>query len=184
MDINVLYDFIVAQAFYGIATVILLGALAVVFLPNIVHAVLLLAVTFIAVAGLFLLLEAPFLAAVMVFVYAGAVCLMIVFAIMLIQRRHMKLTNVFNNQLKIGGAVVALTVAVMAYFSANAHAPWSEVSAVAAVPKDTMNFLAELLMTKYFVAFEAAAILLTMALSGAIMIAKEVKANAGSTDDN
>ncbi|MEW5953801.1 MAG: NADH-quinone oxidoreductase subunit J [Bacillota bacterium] len=182
MDINFLYDFIVAQAFYAVATVILLGALAVVFLPNIVHAVLMLAVTFIAVAGLFLLLDAPFIAAVMVFVYAGAVCLMIVFAVMLIQRRHMKLTNVFNNQLKVGGAVVALTVAVMAYFSANAR--WSDVSAVTAVPKDTMNFLAELLMTKYFVAFEAAAILLTMALTGAIMIAREVKANAGSTDDN
>jgi NADH-quinone oxidoreductase subunit J len=178
MDMNLIYDILTAQAFFVIATVILLGALMVVFMPNIVHAVLFLAITFIAVAALFLLLDAPFLAAVMVFVYAGAVCIMIVFGVMLIQRRNMKLTNIFNNQLKVGGAVVALTVAVLAFFTATT---WTlDVIPVTAVPEDTMSYLAELLLTKYFVAFEAAAILLTIALTGAIMIAKEVKANANN----
>lgn len=175
---NLIYDILSAQAFFGIATVILLGALMVVFMPNIVHAVLFLAITFIAVAALFLLLDAPFLAAVMVFVYAGAVCIVIVMGIMLIQRRNMKLTNIFNNQLKVGGAVVALTVVILAFFTATT---WTlDVVPVAAVPQDTMNYLAELLLTKYFVAFEAAAILLTIALTGAILIAKEVKANANN----
>lgn len=178
MDMNLIYDFLSAQAFFVIATVILVGALMVVFMPNIVHAVLFLAITFIAVAALFLLLDAPFLAAVMVFVYAGAVCIMIVFGVMLIQRRNMKLTNIFNNQLKVGGAVVALTVAVLAFFTATT---WTlDVVPVTAVPEDTISYLAELLLTKYFVAFEAAAILLTIALTGAIMIAKEVKANANN----
>lgn len=175
---NLIYEILSAQAFFGIATVILLGALMVVFMPNIVHAVLFLAITFIAVAAMFLLLDAPFLAAVMVFVYAGAVCIVIVMGIMLIQRRNMKLTNIFNNQLKVGGAVVALTVVVLAFFSATT---WTlEVVPVGTVPQDTMNYLAELLLTKYFVAFEAAAILLTIALTGAILIAKEVKANANN----
>lgn len=176
MDMNFIYEFLSAQAFFAIATIILLGATAVVFMPNIVHAVLLLMITFIAVAALFLLLQAPFLAAVMVFVYAGALCIMIVMGIMLIQRRNMKMTNLFNNQLKVGGAIVALTVVVLAFFTATT---WTlDIVPVGTVPQDTMSYLAELLLAKYFVAFEAAAILLTIALTGAILIAKEVKANA------
>lgn len=179
LSMDLLYEIITASAFYGIAAFILLGATLVVFLPNIVHAVLFLALTFVAVAGLFLLLDAPFIAAVMVFVYAGAVCIMVVFAIMLIQRTSMSMTNLFNRQTALGGAVVVLTVAVLAYFSAMTS--WGDVTLVAAVPEETLFPLAELLMTKYFVAFEAAAILLTIALTGALMIAKEVKAGA---DDN
>ncbi len=74
---------------------------------NIVHSVLWLAVCFVAMAGLFLTLDADFLAAVQVMVYAGAVCIMVVFGIMLIRRADMGHTNLFNGQTKIAGGVVA-----------------------------------------------------------------------------
>ncbi|MBE3587467.1 MAG: NADH-quinone oxidoreductase subunit J [Thermoanaerobacteraceae bacterium] len=160
-------------AFYLLAATVLGSALLVVMLKNIVHSVLWLAVCFIAMAGLFLTLDADFLAAVQVLVYAGAVCIMVVFGIMLIQRGDMGSTNLFNSQTKVAAGVVALVIAASGYLSATTR--W--VGQVAAVPEKTVESIAELLLSKYVIPFEVAAILLLVALVGAIFLAKEVKAD-------
>ncbi len=166
-------------AFYGLALTILGAATLVVFARNIVHSVLFLALTFIAMAGLFLTLDADFIAAVQVLVYAGAVCIMVVFGIMLIQRADMKATNLFNRQLFTGGGVVALVVALCAVFAG--RTAWAEMVAAEAVPEGTVQFIGALLMSKYVIPFEVAALLLLVALIGAIVLARdeEVKADAG-----
>ncbi|WP_347487825.1 NADH-quinone oxidoreductase subunit J family protein [Desulfoscipio sp. XC116] len=166
-------------AFYGLAVTILGAATMVVFMRNIVHSVLFLAVTFIAMGGLFLLLDADFIAAVQVMVYAGAVCIMVVFAIMLIQRTDMKATNLFNKQIFAGAGLVALVVAMCAVFAG--RTAWTDLVAAGEVPANTVQAIGELLLSKYVIPFEVAALLLLVALIGAIVIARdeEVKANVG-----
>ncbi len=159
--------------FYLLAAIVIGAALLVVFSKNIVHSVLWLVVCFIAVAGVFLTLNAGFLALIQVMVYAGAVCIMMVLGIMLIRREDMGQTNLFNNQL-YAGAGVAILVTVLTGFASykvrySGYAPM--------VPENTVEHIADLLLSKYVIPFEVVALLLTVTLVGAIFIAKEVKAD-------
>lgn len=158
-------------AFYGLAITILGNATLVVFARNIVHSVIFLAVTFIAMAGMFLMLDADFLAAVQVLVYAGAVCIMVVMGIMLIQRDEMKETNQFNWQLFAGAGLTALVVAMGAIMAA--RTAWTDLVVAQAVPENTVHFIGELLLSKYVIPFEVAALLLLVALVGALIIARD-----------
>lgn len=159
-------------AFWGLAAVTLLAAVLVVYLRNLVYSVLWLAVTFLGIAGLYLLLDADFLAFVQVLIYAGAVCIMVIFAVMLTQQGGMGRTSLFNRQLQVAGPVVLAVVAVMAGLAGVLDR--YSVSAVP-VPADTVGQLAVMLLSKYVIAFEVAAVLLLVALIGAIVLAREVK---------
>lgn len=159
--------------FYALAAVILGSAVLVVTLKNLVHCVLWLAVTFIAVAGIYMMLGADFLAMVQILVYAGAVCIMIVFAIMLTRRSDISMSNLFNAQFQVAGLVALATTALCTFMAL--RTAW-KVSAVP-VPPNTVGAIAELMLTKYVIPFEVAAILLLVALIGAIVIAKEVQVN-------
>lgn len=75
-------------AFGAIAALILLSSLLVVFSRDMVHSALSLALVFVGIAALFILLEAEFLAAIQVLIYAGAVVVLMLFAIMLTKRRR------------------------------------------------------------------------------------------------
>ena len=159
--------------FYLLAAVILGSAILVVTLKNLVHCVLWLAVTFIAIAGLFMMLNADFLAMVQILVYAGAVCIMVVFAIMLTHRKDMSTSNLFNAQFKVAGLVAFLTALLSGYMGV--RTAWTATATP--VPPDTVGEIAELLLTKYVIPFEVAALLLLVALIGAIILAKEVQPN-------
>ncbi len=167
-----------AVAFYVLAAHIIVSALLVVFMKNIVHSVLWLAVCFVSMAGLFLTLNADFLAAVQVMVYAGAVCIMVVFGIMLIRRTDMGQSNLFNGQTKIAGGVVALVIVLCGALSARTQWLVSSDS----VPEKTVENIATLLLSKYVIPFEVAALLLLVALIGAIILAKEVTVDAADSD--
>nr|WP_066639424.1 NADH-quinone oxidoreductase subunit J [Desulfolucanica intricata] len=160
-------------AFYILAAIIIGSAIAVIALKNLVHSVLFLAITFLGIAGIFMQLSADFLAMVQILVYAGAVCIMVVFGIMLTQRGGMSNSNLFNKQVFASGGVVALLIAVIVFFGVRSGS-WA-VSAVA-VPQDTVGNIADLMLSKYVIPFELAALLLLVALIGAIVLAKEVKA--------
>jgi len=164
-------------AFTLLAIAILGSAVLVVALKNIVHSVLWLAVTFISTAGLYLLLNADFLAMVQILVYAGAVCIMIIFAIMLIQQENMGSSNLFNAQLYPGLGVALLTVLLSVFLALRTK--WSV--STQAVPEKTVENIAALILSKYVIPFEVAALLLLVALIGAIILAREVKVDATTT---
>ncbi|KJR99633.1 MAG: NADH-ubiquinone oxidoreductase [Peptococcaceae bacterium BRH_c4a] len=166
----------VAAAFHTLAAVVVISALLVVFVRNIVHSVLWLAVCFVSLAGVFLTLNADFIAAVQVMVYAGAVCIMVVFGIMLIRRRDMGETNLFNGQTVAAAGVTALVIMLSGFLSFKV----GSVTSPAPVPADTVGNIATLLLSKYVIPFEVAALLLLVALVGAVFLAKEVKADADS----
>ncbi|MCQ2559139.1 MAG: NADH-quinone oxidoreductase subunit J [Clostridia bacterium] len=165
----------VSAFFYLLATVAILSGLLVVLCRNIMHSVLWLAVCFISIGGIFLTLDAEFLAAVQVMVYAGAVCIMMVFGIMLIKRTDMAKTNLFNRQTGVAAAVVAVMIALCGILSAQTH--WDVYALAAANDKavgvNNIDVLSNLLFSKYVIPFEVAAVLLTAALIGAIVLARD-----------
>ena len=96
--------------FFLLAALTLGGALAVINLKNIVHSVLCLIVTFLGVAGIFLTLRADFLAAVQVLVYAGAVSILVIFALLLVNQGDGKMaeTNPYSRFGYLGVAAAML----------------------------------------------------------------------------
>src|SRR5438094_7439983 len=102
--------FVEPLVFYGLSALLVIGALAVVFLPRIIHAALSLVVFFVGIAGVFLLLHAEFIAAAQIIIYAGAITVLVLFAVMLTQRSQSPESNPFNAQ-----HLVAVIVAVAVF---------------------------------------------------------------------
>lgn len=155
-------------AFYLLAAVVLAAAAGVIFNRNLVHAALLLALTFIGVAGLYILLAADFLAAVQLLVYNGAVSVIVVIGVMLTQKGDMTGSNP-PNRLGAGTAVVVGLLAA-ALIAAILGTKW-KISAVP-VPEETAEAIAGLLLGDFAIAFETAAVLLLAAMIGAIILAR------------
>ncbi|MBS1250034.1 MAG: NADH-quinone oxidoreductase subunit J [Chloroflexi bacterium] len=155
--------------FIVLGVVTLGAALAVVTSKNLFHSALFLMLSFVGVAGFYVLLEAPFLAAVQILVYVGAIAVLIIFAIML-TRRLMAEDLVQRNAQWVWSALGALLlfgVLVVTLVQVN----WPVVEA--AVPEDSITALGQDLMGPYVIPFEAASILLLVALVGAVIIARE-----------
>ncbi len=156
-------------AFWVVATVAVAAALAVVLLPNIFRAALSLILCFLAVAGVFVTLDADFLAAVQVLVYVGAIAVVIILAIMLtreVQRGSL------SNRLKLPvllGAVLLLGITIFAVVNTS----WSVVNAPPQEP--TMAALASKLFSQdgFVLVVEVAALLLLAAIIGAITLVRE-----------
>jgi len=155
--------------FIILSLVTLGAALAVVTSKNLFHSALFLILSFVGVASLYVLLEAPFLAAVQVLVYVGAIAILVVFAIML--TRRLMAEDLVQRNAQWGwsalGAVLLFVALGVILFQVN----WPVVEA--AVPKETISILGQDLMGRYLVPFEVASVLLLVALVGSIIIARE-----------
>jgi len=151
-------------------SIITLGAaLAVVTSKNLFHSALFLILSFVGVAGLYILLEAGFLAAVQIMVYVGAISILIIFAIMLTHRLMAKDLVQRNAQWGISGLVALLLFVVLGFVLLRVDWPVVE----AAVPRDSISILGQELMSTYALPFEVASVLLLVALVGSIIIARE-----------
>lgn len=160
----------VAVAFYVISALLLLGALAVVVLPRIVHAALALVFCFFMTSAIFVLLNAEFIAAAQVIIYVGAITVLFLFAIMLTNRGYAADSNPDNAQWPIAAPVAVLVLAILGYVFARARFP---APAVVVGGSDVTETLGRLFMGSYLLPFELAGILLLVAMIGAIVIARE-----------
>ncbi|AVX20506.1 MULTISPECIES: NADH-quinone oxidoreductase subunit J [Carboxydocella] len=160
-----------ALFFYLLSFITLGAALGVVLKRNLVHSALFLILTFAGVVGIYLTLNADFIAFVQLMVYVGAVAILFAFGVMLTRRGDINRSNLFNNQ-KWTALIVSLGVFSVLAWLLNATS-WGNQAAEG--PKETVGQLAELMLTDYVVPFEIAAVLLLVAMLGAIVIAKEVK---------
>jgi len=159
--------------FYVLAALTLIfGALVVAnpFSRNPITSAMFLVLTIISMAGLFVLLNAFFLAAVQVLVYAGAVMVLFLFVIMLLdlkeeERRKIKLTGLVAGVLSVG-AIVAIFVR-----SLFATKPGENLPAPSVVG-DTAT-LGKMLFTNYLLPFEIVSILLLVAMVGVILLSKK-----------
>ena len=158
------------QVVFIILSIITLGAaLAVVTSKNLFHSALFLILSFVGVAGLYILLEAGFLAAVQILVYVGAISILIIFAIMLTRRLMAKDLVQRNAQWGISGLVAVLLFAVLGFVLLRVNWPVVEAD----IPYDSISILGQELMNTYVVPFEVASVLLLVALVGSIIIARE-----------
>lgn len=145
-------------------------AMGVVLIPNIVYSAFLLGLCFISVAGLYILLNADFVAAAQVLIYVGAVNVLILFAIMLVNKKQpyepIKLGLLRNGATALVciGLFTLLTVTITS-------TPWQTTSSIAALPS-TVVVLAQHFFTDYLLPFELASVLLLIALIGAIILAR------------
>jgi NADH-quinone oxidoreductase subunit J len=163
-------------AFLIFSVIILGGGLGVVTTSNLIHGALWLILSLFGVAGFFVLLSAPFLAVVQVLVYIGAISILIVFAVML-TRSMTHLTHIVNGQWWLG-AIVSLLLFV--FLAAGVILPiWGQNSAfagqaISTIVGTTEDLGAALVDGNQFVLpFEVASILLTAAMIGAIVIARD-----------
>ena len=187
--------------FWILAVMAIVGALGVVLLPNLFRAALLLIVVFVAVAGMFILLSAEFLAVVQILIYVGAIAILIIFAVMLtrdVQRGNLP------NRMHIPAAVVAALL-LAALVAVAVDTEWNflpddqqervelvQVSAVTTLTGEALDEagvsqaeqkemqesgLADLLISDYVLPFEAVSVLLLAALIGALVL---VRPNPGT----
>jgi NADH-quinone oxidoreductase subunit J len=159
-----------AVLFYIFSVLILLAAIRMVISTNLVHSALYMVAAFVGVACIFLLLYADFLALVQILVYVGAISILIVFGVMLTRRGDMKDSNLFGG-LKIAGGVVSIALFVVI---ARLFIMTNWVAANPVQTTGTAGKISDLLLRNYAVPFEAAGMLLLVAMIGAIMIGKGV----------
>ncbi len=155
--------------FVVLGLVTLGAALMVVVSHNLMRSALWLILAFFGIAGVFILLQAEFLAVTQVLVYVGAIATLIIFAIMLSRNFVDPKQPRFNEQWGIvGGFAALLFVALGAIVT---HVAWPV--AADAVPADAIQRLGMDFVGPYAVPFEVASVLLVVAMIGAIIIARE-----------
>ncbi len=158
--------------FWILSTVAVVGALFAVRLRNLVHGVFSLLVFFAAVAGLFLLLMAEFIAAVQVLVYIGAVGILLLFAIMLTERVTGDDARRVSSRGWFWGLAAAIAVFVVLLLPAIQQ---TDLPKTAQPVEPSVKQLGKQLMNPYVVTLEVLALLLTAALIGAVANAQGAK---------
>ena len=182
---------IIDVAFWVIAISTIVAAVAVVQLKDLFRAALFLVVSFIGVAGMFVLLRAEFLAAVQILIYVGAISVLIIFAVLMTRDVE---EGSPSNQLRIPvGIVVALFLAVAIFVAVDTD--WTllepamaggsvegagnvvlsadSVAMVNKVFSNTVPMIARLLVNDFVLAFEVASVLLLAAVIGALALIRE-----------
>jgi len=162
---------IAAIAFYLFATLTIASAVAVIFARNPVHSVLWLIVAFFNAAGLMLLLGAEFIAMLVVIVYVGAVAVLFLFVVMMLDIDFAQLRSGFTRNLPFGiiVALVLLAEIVVAVLGWRAG-PAMSGGHIAAASQPNIVALGQLLYSRYLFPFEIAGLILLVAMIGAIVL--------------
>jgi len=163
----------VGIVFWFLTFVIIISAAMVVTLKNIFHSALFLILCLFSIAGIYIMLNAEFLAAVQVLIYVGAVAILMIFAIMLTSNLAGRDIVQINKN-----ALVAFFVCLMFMVSTivmiNRTGVWVYTTEV--LPADNILTIGKLLMTEFMLPFEVVSVLLLASMIGAIVLAREDKA--------
>jgi NADH-quinone oxidoreductase subunit J len=164
-----------AICFYLFSAVTVAAAVMVISARNPVHSVLFLILAFFNSAGLFVLLGAEFLAFILVIVYVGAVAVLFLFVVMMLDINFVEFRQGFLQYLPVGALIgLVLLVELVLVFGAWVVAP--DVTKALAAPTPQMEqltntaALGNLLYTRYIYAFQAAGMILLVAMIGAIVL--------------
>jgi len=154
--------------FYAFAAILIFAAVRVITTRNPVHAALWLVLSFFTAAGIWLLLQAEFLAIALVLIYVGAVMVLFLFVVMMLDVNFEVLRQHFKSYLPIAGAVGALVLFEMALVIVD-----SAIGRTTAAPAPTgsnTRALGDLLYVDYVYPFEIAAVVLLVAIVAAIAL--------------
>jgi NADH-quinone oxidoreductase subunit J len=163
-----------AIAFYVMAASTVIAGFAVITARNPVHSVLFLIAAFFSAAGLFVLLGAEFLAMLLVVVYVGAVAVLFLFVVMMLDIDFAQLRSGFARYLPIGGAVAGLlTIEMVLVATAVARGGAAGVNDAPLAPDRSVSnaeAIGRVLYTDYIYFFQAAGLVLLVAMIGAIVL--------------
>ena len=176
---------IAAIAFYVLSAVSVIAALRVVLASNPVHSVLWLITSFFSAAGLFVLMGAEFLAMLLVVVYVGAVAVLFLFVVMMLDVDFLKLREGFARYLPFATVVAAvLLIEMILVSSAVASRGAARGAEPIALNPDMTNAeaIGRVLYTDYVYIFQAAGIVLLIAMIGAIVLTLRHKPNVRRQD--
>ena len=158
-------------AFYLFATLTIASALAVIFARNPVHSVLWLILAFFNAAGLMLLLGAEFIAMLVVIVYVGAVAVLFLFVVMMLDIDFAQLRSGFTRNLPFGIIIALVLLAeIIIAVSAWKAGPALSGREVAATTQPNIVAIGQLLYSRYLFPFEIAGLILLVAMIGAIVL--------------
>jgi NADH-quinone oxidoreductase subunit J len=169
-----------ALFFYLFASICVASAFMVIAAKNPVHSVLFLILAFVNAAGLFVLLGAEFLAMILVVVYVGAVAVLFLFVVMMLDVDFAELRQGFLQYLPVGGLVGVIFLAeLLLVVGSWAIGPGIPTTITAKIPTDIPNTqaLGLVLYTRYVYYFEAAGVVLLVAMIGAIVLTLRHKPN-------
>ena len=173
-----------AVAFYVLALVSIAAAFLVISARNPVHSVLCLILTFFSAAGLFVLLGAEFLAMLLIVVYVGAVAVLFLFVVMMLDVDFAQLRQGFARYLPAGLLVAAVLLVEMVLVSSTVATKGAAAGASLAAPTSITNAeaIGRVLYTDYVYFFQAAGIVLLIAMIGAIVLTLHHRPNVRRQD--
>ena len=168
--------------FYLFAGICVASAIMVIAARNPVHSVLFLILAFVNAAGLFVLIGAEFLAWILIIVYVGAVAVLFLFVVMMLDVDFAELRQGFINYLPIGGVIsIVLCVELLSVVLAYVIGPDAGKAITAPIPAadqiSNTQALGLVLYTRYVYFFQAAGIILLVAMIGAIVLTLQHKTN-------
>ena len=166
--------------FYLFGAIAVAASLLVVLQRNPMHSVLLLIVSFCALAGLYIGLEAPFAAVVQIIIYTGAIMVLFLFVVMLLNAHREDEVDVgarpVRGPLRAGAVLAVVLMAELVWALVRAGGPrdgaLSEGAGADAAALQSVRTLGNVLFTDYSLAFEATSILIIVAMVGAVVLAK------------
>lgn len=165
-----------AILFYVFAAVMVISSLMVVFRKNPVHSALFLVLTFFCLGGVYLLLNAQFIAAVQVIVYAGAIMVLFLFVIMLLNLEGEAASKGGHGLQKISALILSVVLAVSLGSIMTERVLTGEKGAYSLEKVNAIGnseVIGKLLFTDFLLPFEITSILLLAAIIGAIILAKK-----------
>jgi NADH-quinone oxidoreductase subunit J len=178
-----------ALAFYLFASVVIASAVMVIMSRNPVHSVLWLILAFFNAAGLMVLVGAEFIAMLLVIVYVGAVAVLFLFVVMMLDIDFAAMRAGFVRNFPLGILIAAILLAELllalgAYGAGGIELGQSDGTATAAVGQSNIEAIGALLYGRYIVLFEIAGIILLVAMIGAIVLThREAKPGARGRQD-
>ncbi|TAN85727.1 MAG: NADH-quinone oxidoreductase subunit J [Gallionella sp.] len=166
--------------FYMLAALTIFAALRVITARNPVHAVLFLVLAFISSAGIWILLEAEFLAITLVLVYVGAVMVLFLFVVMMLDINLVRLREGFWRWLPFGAALAGLMAFEMIWVLGSSGTSAGKTAIKHAADYSNTKELGRLIYTDYVYPFEIAAVLLLVAMVAAIALTLRRRKDAKS----
>ncbi|MFZ2301865.1 MAG: NADH-quinone oxidoreductase subunit J [Gallionella sp.] len=156
--------------FYMFSALIVFAGWRVITARNPVHAVLFLVLTFVSCAGIWILLEAEFLAITLVLVYVGAVMVLFLFVVMMLDINLVQLRKDFWRYLPFGAALAGLMAYEMIWVLGSTETPAGKTAIKHAADYSNTKELGRLIYTDYVYPFEIAAVILLVAMVAAIAL--------------
>ena len=162
-------------AFFILSFISVFAAVNVIFSEKPIVSGLYLLLCFTSVAGLYVTLSAPFIAAMQLVVYSGAIVVLILFVIMLLNQHKEKQGSTSSNFVKFVSSLFAIAIGVFMYLgltNSKIIAGYTKMSTVCGM-ENNVEQLADVLFSKYFVPFEVISLLLLAAIIAAVFLAKK-----------